>query len=214
MDEVKVINRIRALPVKSDINVNKDVCIYRALFVRSINPKDIRYPCFICGPTTKGFSRVSDLVKHSVCSHDLFPSRVQQSHAYICDGMDLVAATPEQLDKFKDGFYRSKKKLEEVEKAEATRILAEARTKAGEKAKRQDGGSTSRKVDVGDMVRRSEVQVEIQKARNAEARKREELLEEERVAAEKKIQAEEQKKVREDRKKKVWEEWQINVRLA
>jgi len=128
--------------------------------------------------------------------------------------MDLVAATPEQLDKYKDGSHRGKKKLEEVEKAEAARILAEARRKARKKAKGQDGGSTSREVDVGDMVKRREVQVEVQKAGKAEARQREELLEEERVAAEKKIQAEEQQKIREQKKKRVREEWQINVRLA
>jgi len=80
-DEVKVINRIWALPLESEINVNKVVCIYRAPFVGDIHPNDIRYPCFVCKPTTKGFSRARDFVKHSVCNHNLFPSRVQQGHA-------------------------------------------------------------------------------------------------------------------------------------
>jgi len=52
-DEVKVINRIWALPMENEINVNKVVCIYRAPFVGDIHPNDIRYPCFVCGPTTK-----------------------------------------------------------------------------------------------------------------------------------------------------------------
>jgi len=128
--------------------------------------------------------------------------------------MDLVMATPEQLEKYEDGSHRGKKKLKTVEKAEAARILREARTKAWENAKKQDGGSASREVDVGELVRRREVQVEVQKAGNAEARKREELLEEERVKAEKKIQVEEQKRIREDKKKKVREEWQIIVKRA
>jgi len=88
-----------------------------------------------------------DLVKHSVCSHDLFFSRVQQGYAYFCGGMDLVAATHEQLERYKNGSHRSKKKLEDLKKAEAERRLVEAKTKAGENAKRQDGGSTSREVD-------------------------------------------------------------------
>jgi len=196
-DEVKIINRIWALPLESEINVNKVVCIYRAPFVGDIRPIDIRYPCFVCGPTTKGFSRARDLVKHSVCNHNIFPSGVQQSHACTCDGSDLVMATPEQLMKYKDGSHRGKKKLEEVEKAEAARILAEARTKGGENAKRQDGGSTNKEVDVGEMVRRMEVQVEVQKAGKLEARKREELLEEKKSEAEKKSQGEEQKRIRE-----------------
>jgi len=130
-DEVKVINRIWALPMESEMNVNNDVCIYKAPFVGSIDPNDIRYPCFVCGPNTKGFSWAKDLVKHSVCSHDLFPSRVQQGQAYLCDGRDLVAATPEQMNKYKDRSHRGKKKWEEVEKVEAERRLAEARTKGG-----------------------------------------------------------------------------------
>jgi len=184
--------------------VNKDVCIFRAPFVGGIHSDDIRYPCFLWGPTTKGFSRARDLIKHSVSSHDLFPSRVRQGYAYFCDGMDQVAPTPEQMDKYKDGSHRGKKKLEKAEKAEAERRLADVRTKAGEKAKRQEGASTSKDVDVAELMRQREVQVEIQKAGKAEARKREESIEEERrVVAEKKIQAEEQRKVREEKKKKV-----------
>jgi len=63
----------------------------------------------------------------------------------------LITATLEQLGKYKDGSHRGKKKLEEVKKAETARIPAETRTKGGKNAKRQEGGSTSREVDVGDM---------------------------------------------------------------
>jgi len=54
-DEVKVLSRIRALPVDNEINVNEVVCIYRAPFVGEIHPNHIRYPCFVCGPNTKGY---------------------------------------------------------------------------------------------------------------------------------------------------------------
>jgi len=211
-DEVKVIDRIWALPMESEINVNKVVCVYRAPFVGDIHPNNIRYPCFVCGPTTKGFSRARDLVKHSVCNHNLFFSGVQQGHSYTCNGSDLITASPEQLDKCKEGSHRGKKKLEEVEKAEAARMLAEAITKGGENGKRQAGGSASKEVDVGEMLRRREVQVELQKAGKAEVRKREELLEEEKIGAEKNNQGEKQKRVREENKKKVREEWLVNVK--
>jgi len=138
-DGVKVIYRIWALPMESEINVNKVVCIYRAPPTAEIRPNDIRYPCFVCGPYTNGFSRARDLTKHSVCTHNLFPCRVQQGHPYDCDGSDLIMATPEQLDKYKDGSHRGKKKLEEVEKAEAARLLAEVRTKAGRTQKDRTG---------------------------------------------------------------------------
>jgi len=45
--------------------------------------------------------------------------------------MDLVADTPEQLEKYKDGSHHGKKKLEEVKKAEAERRLAEAEQRRG-----------------------------------------------------------------------------------
>jgi len=121
-------------------------------------------------------------------------------------------AMPKQLDKYEDGSHRGKKKLEKVEKAEAARILTEARTKGGENAKRQDGVSANKEVDVGEMVRRRKVQVEVQKAGKAEARKREELLEEEKNEAEKKSPGEKQKRIREEKKKKAREEWQSNVK--
>jgi len=200
--------------LESEINVNKDVCIFRAPVAGGVQPNHIRFPCFICRPNTKGFSRARDLVKHSVCSHDLFTSKVQQGYTYICDGRDLVAATPEQLDKYRDGSHRGRKKLEEVDKAEAERKLAEAKTKVGEKAKKGDNASTSRDVDVSEMMRRREVQVEILNEGKAEARMKEELLEVERIAADKNIQLEEQQKNKEEKKKRVKEEWQKNARLA
>jgi len=97
---------------------------------------------------------------------------VQQGKHYICDGVDLVAPMLEQYDKYKDGSYRGRKKLEDGEKAEAEKRLAEVRTKAGEKAKRVNGAGTSRDVDVGELVRRREAQVEVQKKGKAKAKKR------------------------------------------
>jgi len=61
-------------------------------------------------------------------------------------------------------------------------------------------------------VRRREVQVEVQKAGKAEASKRKELLEKERIEAERKSQGEEQMGIREEKKKKVREKWQENVK--
>jgi len=62
-------------------------------------------------------------------------------------------------------------------------------------------------------MRRKEVQVDIKNAGKTEAKKREELLEEERATAEKKIQGEELQKAREEKKRKVKEEWQKKMRL-
>jgi len=100
--EAKVINRIWALPVDGVINENKDVCICRAPIGDGIRPNDIRYSCFICGPSTAGFSWAGDLMRHSVCSHDLFSSRVEQGKPYVCDGRDLIAPTQEQYERYKD----------------------------------------------------------------------------------------------------------------
>jgi len=52
-----------------------------------------------------------------------------------------------------------------------------------------------------------ELQLEVQKAGKAEAKKSEELIEEERVTTEKKIQVEEQQTIKEAKKKKVREEF-------
>jgi len=151
---------------------------------------------------------------HSVCSHDLFPSKVEQSKHYACDGRDLTPPTQEQYEKYSDSSHRGKKKMEGNERAEKKKKLAEVRTKAGEKAKKGDRASTSRSVDVGELVRRIEVQLEVHQDGKAEARKREELLEEERATAEKKIQLEEQEKAKEEKKKKVKEEWQKKLKLS
>jgi len=113
--ELEVINRIWALPVVRVIDVKNDDCIYRAPLTGGMNLNDIRYPCYLCGPSTKGFSRARDLMRHSVCSHDLFPARVEQGKHYKCNGLDLVAPTPEQYDRYSNGSHRGKKKLEESE---------------------------------------------------------------------------------------------------
>jgi len=134
----------------------------------------------------KGFSRARDPMRHSVCSHDLFPCRVEQGKHYECNGLDLVAPTSEQYERYSDGSHRGKKEIEESEKAEAERKIAEARTKAGEKAKKNDGASTSKEVNMDELLRRREEQVEIKNAERVDAKKKGELLEQERVAAEKK----------------------------
>jgi len=102
--------------------------------------------------------------------------------------------------------------LEESEKAEAERKMAEARTKAGEKAKKHEGASSSKDINLAELMRRREEQVEIQNAGTADAKKREELLEQGRVAAEK-IQLKEQQKNREEKKRRVKEEWRKQVKL-
>jgi len=152
------------------INVNNYDCIYRTPLTGGMNPNDIRYPCYLCGSSTKGFSRARDLMRHSVCSHNLFPSRVEQGKNYECNGLDLVAPTPEQYDRNSDGSHRGKKKLEESEKAEAEIKMAEARTKAGEKAKKHEGASTSKDINLAELMRRREEQVEIQNVERIDAK--------------------------------------------
>jgi len=73
---------------------------------------------------------------------------VEQGKHYECNGLDLVAPTPEQYERYSDGSHRGKKKIKESEKAEAERKIADARTKAGEKAKKNDGASTSKEVNM------------------------------------------------------------------
>jgi len=133
-------------------------------------------------------------MRHSVSNQDLFPSKVEQGKHYVCDGRDLIKPIPEQYERYKDGSHRGKKKLEENEKSEAERKRVEVRTKAGEKAKKKEVASTSREVDLAELMRRREEQVAIQNVGKVDARKREELLEQERATAEKKIQLEEQQK--------------------
>jgi len=185
--EVKVIKVIRALPLEVEFNVDNDVSVYSAAADEGIRQNDIRYPCYLCGPSTRGFSRARDLMRHSVCSHDSFPSGVEQGKHYVCDGKDLVQPTQEQYDKYSDGSHRGKKKLESNEKAETEKKLVEVRTKAGDKAKKVEEASTSRSVSVAELVKKKEVQLSVQQEGRAEAKKREELLEEQRANAEKKI---------------------------
>jgi len=54
-------------------------------------------------------------MRHSVCSHDLFPARVEQGKHYECNGLDFVAPTPEQYERYSDRSHRGKKKLGENE---------------------------------------------------------------------------------------------------
>jgi len=138
---------------------------------------------------------------------------VEQGKHYVCDGTDLVQPTQEQYDKYSDGSHRGKKKLESNERAENEKRVVEARIKAGEKAKKGDEASTSRNVSVGELVKRREVQLSVQQEGRAEARKRDELLEEQRANAERKIQIEEQK-ASEERKQKIKEQWIKKSKLS
>jgi len=139
----------------------------------------------------------------------------------VCDGRDLVKPSAEQYERYNDGSHRGKKKLEGIDKFETERKRVEPRTKAGERAKKEDVASTSREVvsaskevDLAELMKRREEQVAIQNAGKIEARKREELLEQEREAAEKKIQLGEQQKAREEKKKRAKEDWQKQLKLV
>jgi len=154
--EVEVINRIWAIPLEVKFNVNWDICVYSAAADECLRQNDIRYPCYLCGPSTSVFSRARDLMRHSVSNHDLFPSKMEQGKHYVCDGRDLIKPSAEQYERYKDGSHRDKKKLEENEKSEAERRRVEVRTKAGEKAKKEEVASTSREVDLAELMRRRE----------------------------------------------------------
>jgi len=91
-------------------------------------------------------------MRHSVSVHDVFPSKVEQGKDYVCDGKDLVKPSAEQYERYSDGSHRGKKKLEGVDKSEAEKRRADVRTKAGEKAKRDDAASTSREVDLDELM--------------------------------------------------------------
>jgi len=145
--EMKVINRITAMTLDYEVNVNKCVCVCSAPVSDAVRPNDIRYPCFLCGPNTTGFSRARDLMRHSVCSHDLFPAMVEQGKHYECNGLDLVARTPEQYERYSDGSHRGKKKLGENEKLENERRRGDVRTKAGERAKKDEVSGISKEFD-------------------------------------------------------------------
>jgi len=153
-------------------------------------------------------------MRHSISNHDQFPSKLEQGKYYVCDGRDLIKPTQDQYDRYKDGSHRGKKKLEEVEKAEQERKRAEVRTKAGEMNKRGEVASTSKDVDLAELMRRSKVKVEILNEGKIEARRREKSLEQERATAEKKIHLEEQQKTRDEKKKRVREEWLRQTRLV
>jgi len=150
-----------------------------------------------------------------VSNHDLIPSGVEQGEHYSCDGRDLTKPTVEQYEKYKDGSHRGKNKLEENEKTEAGRKRTNVRTKAGEKAKKEEVAGISREVDLAEIMRKREEQVAIQNAGKIVARKREETLEQERLTAEMKMWMEEERKDRnENKRKSVKEEWQKNAKIA
>jgi len=121
---------------------------------------------------------------------------------------------PEQYERYSDGSHQGKKKLEGNEKTENEKKLVEVRTKAGEKAKKVEEASVSRTVNVGELVKGREIQLAVQKDGKAEARKKEELLKEERATAQKKIQLEEHQKAKEAKKRKVRKEWQKSLRMV
>jgi len=153
-------------------------------------------------------------MRHSVSVHDVFPFKVEPGKHYVCDGRDLVKPSVEQYERYKDGSHRGKKKLEGADKSEAEKRRADVRTKAGEKAKKEEVASTTREVDLAELMRIREEQVAVQNAGKVEARKREEMLEQERATVEKKIQVEKQQKNKAEKSRKVKEEWQINMRLV
>jgi len=97
-------------------------------------------------------------MRHSVSVHDVFPSRVEQGKHYVCDGRDVVKPSVEQYERYNDGSHRGKKKLEGADKSEAERKRADVRTKAGKKAKKEEVASTSREVDIAELMRRREEQ--------------------------------------------------------
>jgi len=212
--ELKKINRMWALPEAVKLKKIVDDCIFSAVVDEGLRQNDIRYPCYLCGPNTSGFSRARDLMRHFVSVHDLFPSRVEQGKHYVCDGRDLVKLLAEQYERYNDESHRGKKKLEGVDKVEIERKRVEPRTKAGERAKKDEVVSTVRKMDLAELMRKREEQVEIQNAGKIEARKREELLEQEREAAEKKIQLGEQQRAREKKKRRAKEDWQKQIKAV
>jgi len=111
-------------------------------------------------------------MRHSVCRHDLFPARVEQGKHYECNRLDLIAPTPEQYERYRDGSHRGKKKLGENEKLENERKRGEVRTKAGERAKKDDVAGTRKDLDLAELMRQREEQVAIQNSGRVEARKR------------------------------------------
>jgi len=146
--EIKLINRIQAVPLEHVFKTNIVDCIFRVPATRG---NDVRYPCYVCKPSTAGFSRARDLMRHSVSNHDLFPSGVEQGESYRCDGNDLTKPTPDQYERYSDGSHRGKKKVDE--KAEAERKQVEVRTKAGEISKKEDVSKTSKDIDLGELMK-------------------------------------------------------------
>jgi len=136
---------------------------------------------------------------------------VEQGKHYVCDGRDLVKPTADQYERYNDGSHRGKKKLENNDKAEAEKKRAEVRTKAGEKAKKTEVAGTSRELDLTESMKRREEQEAVQNAGKINARKREDILELERAAAEKTLWAEQQRKDSDQKKKTAREEWQRNL---
>jgi len=55
--EVQIINRMWALPLDVELDKNVDVCLFSAVADEGLRQNDRRYPCYVCGPTTSGFSR-------------------------------------------------------------------------------------------------------------------------------------------------------------
>jgi len=92
LSEIKLINRIQAAPLEHICKTNVVDCIFRVSTARG---NDVRYRCYVCGPSTAGFSRARDLMRHSVSNHDLFPSGVEQEEFYRCDGKDFTKPTPD-----------------------------------------------------------------------------------------------------------------------
>jgi len=75
-------------------------------------------------------------------------------------------------------------------------------------SRKEEVSKSSKETDLAELMERREEQVAVQNAGKVEARKRGDVLEQERAAAEKKMWAEQQKKDNDEKKKRAKEEWQ------
>jgi len=100
------------------------------------------YSCFVCkNVDPHSFNHASDLIRHSVSNHKLYPDKAKHNTVYLADGSDLREAKPHEIYRCGDGSHKPKKETTDAHWEEEKEV---ARTKAGEKSKKGEGSSMTK----------------------------------------------------------------------
>jgi len=137
---------------------------------------DFTYSCFVCrirdDPHT--FTRAADHVKHSVGKHVQYPDDAIYSQYYASNGSDLRPGDADEIRRHVDVSHRSRKQRE-VMSDEDKEAAESIRTKASEKAKKQETADKAKKQEALDKANKKEAAEAAKMKKELEAAKKLEI---------------------------------------